>query len=299
MEFILDEMEIVADPFALCELRGQCDLGLSKDPSATLHYILTGQGEILVPGKKPVAVSQGSLVLIPALRQHTLRSFGNRGDPIPACRPAELELVHLIHGDESDNTNGQLTSLCAHVTLGLRNMQNLIDLVRMPITETVSNAPPLAQPITVILDELSAPRIGSRAMIRTQLLVCMIELLRRRMVANEDDVAWMAALRDPKLWPVLRHMLDAPGDAHSVDSLADMSGMSRSLFAKRFSEAYGSGPMELLRELRIRLASSLLEESDLPVKRIAEIVGFRSRTAFSRTFEKIVGLSPQNFRSRN
>ncbi len=92
-------------------------------------------------------------------------------------------------------------------------------------------------------------------------------------------------------------MLDRPNHPHSVDSLAKLAGMSRSSFAARFSEAYGSGPMKLLRDLRMHLAASLLTQSELPVKRIAELAGFHSRSAFTRTVESATGMSPRSFRA--
>ena len=107
----------------------------------------------------------------------------------------------------------------------------------------------------------------------------------------------MAALIDEKLWAALRLMLDRPSHPHSLESLADVAGMSRSSFATRFSDAYGSGPMKLLRDLRMHLAASLLTESELPVKRIAELAGFQSRSAFTRTFESTTGMSPRSFRA--
>jgi AraC-like DNA-binding protein len=55
--------------------------------------------------------------------------------------------------------------------------------------------------------------------------------------------------------------------------------------------------MTLLRDLRMHLAASLLTQSDLPVKRIAELAGFQSRSAFTRTFESATGLSPRSFRA--
>ena len=87
-----------------------------------------------------------------------------------------------------------------------------------------------------------------------------------------------------------------PVSPHTVESLADAAAMSRSTFASRFSKAYGNGPMELLRELRMHLAASLLTGSHLPVKRVAELAGFKSRSAFTRTFIGVTGLSPQDFR---
>ena len=151
-------------------------------------------------------------------------------------------------------------------------------------------------PIEAILRELSSPGPGSRAMVQALLRVLVIELMRCRLAKGDGGLAWMKALRDPHLWPVLRLMLDKPGDPHSVDSLADAAGLSRSVFARRFAEAYGAGPMEMLREVRMQAAATMLHESNVPVKRIAEIVGFRSRSSFTRAFEASVGCSPNRFR---
>ncbi|MCV6600786.1 MAG: AraC family transcriptional regulator, partial [Cohaesibacter sp.] len=124
----------------------------------------------------------------------------------------------------------------------------------------------------------------------------MLELLRQKMNNNDRSVQWMAALKDQSIWAALQAMMERPGDPHSVESLADIAGMSRSAFAQRFSAAYGSGPLELLRNIRMQQAATLLSGTDLPVKRIAEKVGFRSRSAFSRMFETIVGQSPRAYR---
>ncbi|MEO0910600.1 MAG: cupin domain-containing protein, partial [Pseudomonadota bacterium] len=69
-EFILDQMETSAEPFAVCQLHGRGDLPLGKDPMATLHYILAGRGEIIMPDAPPIEIEQGSLVLIPSLCRH-------------------------------------------------------------------------------------------------------------------------------------------------------------------------------------------------------------------------------------
>lgn len=296
-EHIFDNLEINSEPFALCELRGACDLGLGRDPSTTLHYILAGEGEVFVTGSPPIKVSPGSLVLIPAQQRHSLRSFGGPTVPVPACKPAALNLVHLLHAPEQSDPNmGQLVAICAHVNVGLRGDTNLIDLIREPLVERHNQDGPMKSLLTSLLREVSEPQLGSRAMIRTILLQTMLELLRTRIQKDDPALQWMSALKDTSLWMALRAMLDAPGNPHTVETLAAHVNMSRSAFAKRFSDAYGTGPMELLRDLRLRMAGRLLADTDLPVKRVAEMVGFSSRSAFSRMFEGYTGQSPRAFR---
>lgn len=295
-EHIFNELEITTAPFALCELRGDCNLELGREPTATLHYILSGKGEITLRGRNPVEVARGSLVLIPAMQSHALHSFGGSSDPIPVCRSAELDLARHLKSN-GHASNGQLTALCSQVTIGLRGVKDVVELVREPMMESVSPGSRMEQPLSRLLEEVSHPDLGSRAMIRAILLECMIDMLRLRLAAQDQALAWMAALKDPSVWTALRLMLDEPGESHTVESLADNVGMSRSVFAKRFSDAYGSGPIELLRDLRMRMAGTLLKQTDLPVKRVAEMVGFSSRSAFSRMFEAKTGQSPRAFRA--
>ena len=296
-EHVFNELEIDAEPFALCELQGRCELGLGRRSGATLHYVLGGQGEIVFHGRPPIGVERGTLVLVPALQTHTLRSFGEPGHPIPDCRPAELNLVRHLQIGEQPDTSGKLLAVCSDVRVGLRGVGGLVDLVREPIVEQIASDAAISAPVDRLLRELSAPTLGSQAMIRALLLECIIQLLRKRLQARDPALNWMAALIDERLWSALRLMLDRPSHPHTVESLAEVAGMSRSSFAERFSEAYGSGPMKLLRDLRMHLAASLLTESELPVKRIAELAGFNSRSAFTRTFESATGMSPRSFRA--
>jgi AraC-like DNA-binding protein len=160
----------------------------------------------------------------------------------------------------------------------------------------LADAPGAAQAINALVGEVTQPRTGRRAMIRALLLQCMIEMLRQRLDAGDPAVLWVGALADPGLWRSLRRMLDDPGAAHSLDGLAEVAGMSRSRFAARFQMSYGRAPMGFLRALRLARAAQLLSERRDPVKRIAHMVGFTSRSAFTRAFIEVWGQSPRAFR---
>jgi AraC-like DNA-binding protein len=272
------------------------NLGLGQDATAILHYVLSGEGVMELKTAPDVEIHPGSLILVPALQSHTLRSYGGNSDPLPDCKPAELQLQHLMKLSQEQRDGGQLIALCAHVHVGLRGAENVVDLIRCPLVETIDKDNPLYNTLGSFLNEISNPTTGSRAMIKALLTQCMIEILRRRLSADDSGLRWMAALRDPQVWDALHAMMDAPGDPHTVDSLAERVGMSRSTFANRFSAAYGSGPIDLLRDLRLRKAAVLLRDTNTPVKRIAFLVGFSSRTAFSRLFEQRLGQSPLQFR---
>jgi len=293
-EHVFDQLEISTHPFAVCELRGKCDMDIGQEANVSLHYILTGEGELTIQGGPAIQVSPGSLVLVPALQSHALHSYGIANESFLKCDSPELKLPHMLKTDHTGD--GQVTALCSHLQVGLRGVVDVINLIRVPIVERVGSNDSLHSTLHQLLKELGNPTLGSRAMIRTLLTQCVIEMLRKRLVHDDGGLRWMAALRDSTMWKALFTMLDEPGAPHTVESLAHSVGMSRSAFAERFTDAYGSGPIELLRDLRMRRAAALLRSSNLPVKRIAQLVGFNSRTAFSRVFEQRSGQSPTDYR---
>jgi AraC-like DNA-binding protein len=80
-----------------------------------------------------------------------------------------------------------------------------------------------------------------------------------------------------------------------VESLAERVGMSRARFAARFKASFGAGPMRIVRDLRLQHAARLLMEGTSGVARVAELVGFSSRSHFSEAFEARYGISPGKY----
>lgn len=126
---------------------------------------------------------------------------------------------------------------------------------------------------------------------------CFIVRLRRLCADPERRVPWLAALGDERVGRVLDAMLDHPDRAHSLASLADLAGMSRTAFAEHFARAFGRSAMDFLRETRLRHGARLLRATGLPVKAIASRVGFASRSHFSRAFADHFGAAPADYRA--
>jgi transcriptional regulator GlxA family with amidase domain len=95
----------------------------------------------------------------------------------------------------------------------------------------------------------------------------------------------------------MEKVLAEPGLPHSLESLAEISGMSRSSFAERFAVSTGRTPMEFVREVRIRQGGKLLLTTELSVDSVADRVGFASRSHFSRAFREYFSRTPSEFRS--
>ncbi len=80
--------------------------------------------------------------------------------------------------------------------------------------------------------------------------------------------------------------------------IARQLGMGYSNFRKQFRLYTGLSPGQYLIQLRIREAKSLLYNTHLPVKAIAEESGFNSSYYFVRLFRSKVGMTPGEFRQK-
>ncbi|KLU09392.1 helix-turn-helix domain-containing protein [Kocuria sp. SM24M-10] len=99
---------------------------------------------------------------------------------------------------------------------------------------------------------------------------------------------------DPLLTWIVGH-LDEPLD---VDALARRAAMSPRTFARRFRDETGTTPHAWITARRLHRAEQLLEETDLPVERIAADVGFGNAATLRHHFTRIRRLSPQQYRRR-
>ena len=82
----------------------------------------------------------------------------------------------------------------------------------------------------------------------------------------------------------------------TVDDLGRQVGLSRSALAERFTRLIGEPPMRYLARWRILLAAHQLRNSDSPLVRIAEEVGYESEAAFNRAFKRHFGVPPAAWR---
>jgi|GEM_PF-4796635 len=82
----------------------------------------------------------------------------------------------------------------------------------------------------------------------------------------------------------------------SARKWADLLGMSRQHFTKRYTAEAGISPGEYLDQLRIDEARKLLMAGGLSVKEVAWLCGFRSLPSFSRFFRRLAGAPPREWR---
>jgi len=85
-------------------------------------------------------------------------------------------------------------------------------------------------------------------------------------------------------------------EPHTLDSLATEARMSRRTFTRRFKALTGTTVVAWLLAERLARSQQLLETTDQPVERIAELAGFGSVVSLRQHFRAAFGVSPTQWR---
>ena len=84
----------------------------------------------------------------------------------------------------------------------------------------------------------------------------------------------------------------------SIEQVAEELSVARRTLDRRFSAATGRSILEEINEFRLNRAKRLLSETDLPIRSIANLVGFSSPERLGLLFARREGISPSEFRQR-
>jgi len=264
-------------------------------PRAVLFYARHGSGVLLLPAGKAVAFSPRTLVLLPPGVQGRVQPDGDTSPGPAATRsrtsPSGVEWTYAGAG----LPRLELARIGVQATY--EGSLGLFDQLREPLVERPNAGHPLCRAVEDLLDELHGRRPGFRPMVEALLRRCIILFLRRHCARGERRLSWLAAAEDPGLSRALAAIRDRPARAHTVATLAEIAGMSRSRFAVRFMETFRRSPMALVKTVRLAYAAELLSQTEAPVKSIGARIGYSSRSSFSRAFSARYGMGPAEFRA--
>jgi AraC-like DNA-binding protein len=296
-------MDVLADLLARAQARGALfsyltltepwGVEFSGTRPLTLHALLAGDAWLEVDGAAPVRLETAGLVLgragAPYRIVHTpgaavipISEARRRGSDPPSSLPSSLLLcgAYTLEGTVCD---GLLASLPRFVIL--------------PATE---QDPQLATVMNLLGIEIQHQAAGQQTVLDRLLDLTLVYLLRSWFARPEaSPPGWYHALDDPVLGPVLRAVHADPARHWSVASMAEVGGLSRAAFARRFAEQVGSPPAAYLTALRMDLADAALLKSSATLASIAEQVGYGSEFAFSDAFKRHHAITPGQWRRQH
>ena len=155
--------------------------------------------------------------------------------------------------------------------------------------------------VELIGEETETHRPGRVLILERLVEVLLVEALRFRSAsAAREEQGLLAGLSDPSLAQTLREIHVDVARHWTVEQLARTAGMSRAVFAERFTRKIGMPPMQYLLEWRMAVAKDILRTERPSLAEVADRVGYQSASAFSTAFTRLTGTSPSQFaRSTN
>lgn len=187
--------------------------------------------------------------------------------------------------------------VCAHIEFEGGTANPLSNALPACVCLPLSQLPDGVPVLTLLFAEAEAANCGRQAMLNRLFEVLLIQLLRQLMETGSASVGLLAGLAHLQLRRAIVAIHGAPATNWTVESLAALAGMSRSVFANQFRDALGETPAGYLQRWRIGLVQKWLKNGQ-PLRLIAEEAGYSGESALSRAFKSQCGVSPKAWLSQ-
>ncbi len=268
LQALLSHFAVSARTFQAGALCGVNTLD-GEGPFGQLHLVRSGDVEVRHGRALGARIHEPSLLLYPRPMAHRFITDTERG--------ADFVCANLSF--EGGSANPIAAALPPFVCLPLKELQG---------SEAV---------LELLFAEALAHNCGRQAMLDRLFEVVLIQVLRQLMERGQTRAGMLAGLAHPRLKLAIVAMHDSPHREWSLESLAEVAGMSRSVFANSFRDTVGSTPGVYLQGWRIGLAQKALL-AGRSIKLIAQEVGYGSEAALSRAFKTHAGHSPREWRKQ-
>ena len=265
------------------------------------HYVVEGRLLVQIAGSEPIEVGAGEVIIFPHNHGHLL---GSRLDlpPVPSKQTVRASpeggLLVIRHGGGGEPTRVVCGFLGCDRLDGNPLASALPPLLHFDTREG-NAAAWMKSSLEFAADEIAARRAGSETVLSKLSELLFVEALRRYVEGlPEEQTGWLAGLKDPFVARALSLLHERVAREWTVDDLGREVGLSRSALADRFTRLVGEPPMRYLARWRIQVAAHQLRNSDTPLARIAQAVGYESESAFNRAFKRSFGVPPATWRNR-
>lgn len=276
------------------ELSAPWGLEMEPCPIVTFHFVARGRC-LLTGAGADRWLEPGQFVMFPHGQGHRLLSAPGQPTqpltPLPKRRLGPQSTV-LRHGDGGDST----LLLCGG-SMFVPADHPLVSALPEVMVGTPTGH--MAGVLPVLEREAAQPSAGSEVIVTRLSDVLVMHTIRTWLETSPPArQGWLGALHDEHLGRALTLMHQAPERGWTVASLAAEARMSRSLFARRFTEDAGAAPMDYLTQLRMRHATALMREHGLTPAAVSVRVGYHSPAAFARAYKRVTGRTPGSAKAK-
>jgi AraC-like DNA-binding protein len=268
--------------------------------AAHFHFVEQGAMWVKAPGAEPVHAQQGDMLLLPHGAGHVMCDA-------TTTPPVAIDSVIGKHFDRARSVldyggDGPATRLVG----GLFHFEGGSLAALMAALPTVvyigsegGKTPDWLNALThFLVRESQEVEPGSSLMISRLIDLLVIRTLRTWAANQEHPGSWVGGLGDERIGRALNAIHADPYRPWTLNDLASLAAMSRSIFAERFMARIGEAPLHYVKRLKLTMAADMLASGGLRVTQAAQRIGYASDAAFSRAFKTQFGYAPSEVRQR-
>jgi AraC-like DNA-binding protein len=229
--------------------------------SLELHYILTGESVIYI-NQSPVIAKEGDLVICNSNELH--QGF---------CSAAPMESCRLLFSleDLSPEMDNRGYVFQNHIQKDEVIKQLFLELCR----EEAHQAPGYKQACKAIVTQL------------------MVHLCRNYVVQTLSREDTRRQKKNRERCNRLITFIEANyANPIANQDMADLVHLSKDRFEHFFRENFGLSALQYIQNYRMKMAKKLIKEGNIPISKVAEMVGFADYNYFGRTFRNHYGCTP-------
>lgn len=265
------------------------------------HTLLEGScwAELTDGTREYVRLQAGDVIAFPQDARHTLCStLGMRAAPdLSLYRyPRDRELPYVFNeGSGSDTCH----FVCGYLGCDTRPFNPFFDSLPrvMHARGTASGQGWLALLGRQAATESQVRRAGGETVLAKLAELMFVEVMRQYADSLPQQArGWLSGLKDTHVGHALRLLHGDPSADWTIEKIAREVGLSRSVFADRFTHYVGVSPIQYMGQWRMQLAARRLESPGVSIAQAGAEVGYESEAAFNRAFKKHVGVPPGAWR---
>jgi AraC family transcriptional regulator len=168
----------------------------------------------------------------------------------------------------------------------------------LSLVDTVGCRDPLLEALySAMREELYSQRAASPIYLDTLLESFLIKLLLDHSTARLRKTKSRETLASFRIQRILDFIEAHLDHALTLEDLVAVAGGSPFHFSRAFKNSVGDSPYKYLLRRRMSHAQRLLMNTDWPLPKIAQSCGFSGAVSFSRSFFRLLGVTPTQFRN--
>ena len=245
-------------------------------------YMLRGQTVHDLPGREPLTLACGELLMINCQATHAIRLCGEENVGVNF-------IVQPAFFDEAIAAVGQSNALGRFLMDALKRGESTVPYLHFRVAQVQAIQSLLESILFSMLDEHPA---GQR-MLKTAMTLLMMNLLEHTGQLSLPETAGNA---------LVVAVLEEIRQNYATISLKDFAAahhVSAAYLSQTVRRATGESCTRLIQRQRMVQARRLLRETELPVSDVCAAVGYANTGHFYHLFQQETGMSPRAYREVN